>query len=172
MIMFRPVPIFQSRIPMRTTKMLSAILVLSAIGCGSSSDSVTGTNNNSTSGPLSATIDGKAWASPAPSVVRGGSIISIAGIDLALTGSVSLAVAAPAPGTYSLAFGNNSGGVGIVTKGSQGWGSALQGGTGSVTFTTVATNHVVGTFAFDAVATSGGATGTVHVTNGKFDITF
>jgi hypothetical protein len=33
-------------------------------------------------------------------------------------------------------------------------------------------NHVVGTFAFDAVAASGGATGTVHVTNGKFDITF
>jgi hypothetical protein len=154
---------------MRTTKMLSAILLLSAIACGSSSDSVTGTN---VSGPLSATIDGKAWASSAPSVVRGGSIISIAGIDNALTGAVSLAVGAAAPGTYSLGFGNNTGGLGIVSRGSQGWGSALQGGTGSVTFTTITTNHVVGTFAFDAVPSSGGATGTVHVTNGKFDITF
>jgi hypothetical protein len=161
---------------MRTTKVLSAIMLLSAIACGSSSDSVTGTNNNgnnnSASGPLSATIDGKAWASATPAVVRSGNIISIAGLDNALTAAVSFAVAASGPGTFSLAFANSTGGLGIVTKGSQGWASALQGGTGSVTFTTVTANHVVGTFAFDAVGSSGGATGTVHVTNGKFDITF
>jgi len=159
---------------MRLTKLLPMILLSSLAACGGdSSSSLTGTNgNNNTTGPMTATIDGKAWASPAPAVVRNGTIVSVAGLDLALTASVSFAFAASATGTYSLAPGNSVGGLGIVTKGSQGWGSALQGGAGSVTLTTLTANHVVGTFAFDAVPSSGGATGTVHVTNGKFDITY
>jgi hypothetical protein len=63
-------------------------------------------------------------------------------------------------------------GTGVVIKGGKSWGSSLQGGTGSVTLTTLTANHIVGTFAFSAVASGGGATGTSVVTNGQFDITF
>jgi len=158
---------------MQLTRPLSAIFLLLIAACGGS-DSVTGTTSNcTTAATISATIDGTAWCSPAASANRGNnSIIAVAGIDLGLTASIGFAVVAPAPGTFSVAFGNNTFGSATVTKVGKGWSSALQGGTGSVTFATLTTNHVVGTFAFDAVGASGGATGTVHVTNGKFDITF
>ena len=160
---------------MQLTRPLSAILLLSIAACGGS-DSVTGTNgtgNCATATTISATIDGTAWCSPTAGVSRANNnIIAVAGIDLGLTASVAFGVVAPAPGTYSVAFGNNTFGSASVTKVGKGWSSAVQGGTGSVTFTTMTANHVVGTFAFDAVPASGGATGTVHVTNGKFDITF
>jgi hypothetical protein len=162
--------------PMRRT-MLSAILLLSAVACGGSSgDSITGNNPGTGSGPLSATIDGKAWASVVPAAIFKNNIVSIAGLDAALTTTVSFAFGATGTGTYSLAPSNSVGGLGLVVKTSgttsQSWGTALSGGSGSVTLTTLTANHVVGTFAFDAVPSSAGATGTVHVTNGKFDITF
>jgi hypothetical protein len=159
---------------MLRARALSAIVLLCAAACGGS-DSVTGTNNTcGTATTISATIDGAAWCSPAAGVSRAGnnSVVAVAGIDLGITASVSFGVVASAPGTYSVSPGNATFGSATVTKGGKGWSSALQGGTGSVTFTTLTANHVVGTFAFDAVAASGGATGTVHVTNGKFDITF
>jgi len=158
---------------MRLARPLSAICLLSIAACGGS-DTVTGTTGNcATATTISATIDGTAWCSPAAGASRGNnSIIAVAGIDLGLTASVSFGLVASAPGTFSVAFGNNTFGSATVTKVGKGWSSALQGGTGSVTLTTLTANHVVGTFAFDAVPASGGATGTVHVTNGKFDITF
>jgi hypothetical protein len=152
---------------------LSAILVLSVAACGGS-DSVTGTTSNcGTATTISATIDGTPWCSPAAAASRGSNnIIAVAGIDLGLTASISFGVVAPATGTFSLAPGNNTFGSATITNAGKGWSSALQDGTGTVTFTTLTANHVVGTFAFDAVGASGGATGTVHVTGGKFDITF
>ena len=165
---------YPMELPMRRT-MLSAILLLSVVACGSDSgNSLTGTNPTG-SGPLSATIDGKAWASAVPAAIYRNNIVSIAGIDAALTTTLSFAFAATGPGTFSIAPGNQTGGLGLVVKTgatSQTWGSALTGGSGSVTLTTLTANHVVGTFAFDAVPSGGGATGTVHVTGGKFDITF
>jgi hypothetical protein len=158
---------------MRLTRSVWAIFLLSIAACGGS-DSVTGTTSScGTAKTISATIDGTAWCSPTAGVSRANNnIIAVAGIDLGLTASVAFGVVAPAPGTYSVAFGNTTFGSASVTKVGKGWSSAVQGGTGSVTFTTLTSNHVVGTFAFDAVGASGGATGTVHVTNGKFDITF
>jgi hypothetical protein len=159
---------------MLRARALSAILLLSIAACGGS-DSVTGTTSNcGTTTTISATIDGTAWCSPAAAASRGGTtnIIAVAGIDLGLSASISFGVVAPATGTFSLAPGNSTFGSATITKSGKGWSSALPGGTGSVTFTTLTANHVVGTFAFDGVAASGGATGTVHVTGGKFDITF
>lgn len=160
---------------MLRARVLSAMGLLSIVACGGS-DSVTGTTtgNCGTTTTMSATIDGTAWCSPAASVSRAGnnSIIAVAGIDLGLTASISFGVVAPATGTFSVAPGNNTFGSATVAKAGKGWSSAVPGGTGSVTFTTLTANHVVGTFAFDAVGASGGATGMVHVTNGKFDITF
>jgi hypothetical protein len=159
---------------MLRARALSAIFLLSIAACGGS-DSVTGTTSNcGTATTMSATIDGTAWCSPAAGVSRAGnnSVIAVAGIDLGLTASISFGVVASATGTFSVAFGNNTFGSATIAKVGKGWSSALPGGTGSVTFTTLTANHVVGTFAFDAVGASGGATGTVHVTGGKFDITF
>lgn len=156
---------------MRPRTLFSTVAVLSAVACGgSSSKSINGPNPSSA--PMSATIDGAAWSSALPQAIYNGSILSVAGLNTALTTSVSFAIATTAPGTYSVALGNVIGGNAIVVEGSKGWGSALAGGTGSVTLTTLTTHHVVGTFAFDAVPASGGATGTVHVTNGRFDVTF
>ncbi|MEP6492223.1 MAG: hypothetical protein ABJF01_06075 [bacterium] len=121
---------------------------------------------------MSATIDGKAWSSPAPAALYRSNIVSVAGLDVPVTSSVSFAMLAAGPGTYSVASGNSIGGSAIVTQSAKGYSSASTGGTGSVTITTLTANHVVGTFVFDAIGSTGGATGTVHVTNGKFDITF
>jgi hypothetical protein len=160
---------------MRATRILSTMLLLSAVACGgSSSTSLTGTNNNNnnSSGPMSATIDGTAWSSQVPSAVYRSNIVAIAGLDNALTTTVSIAFGATGTGTYNLGFGNSNAGSAIVIKSGKSWGSSLQGGTGSVTLTTLTANHVVGTFTFNAAASGGGATGTSVVTNGKFDITF
>jgi hypothetical protein len=159
---------------MRATRFISIMVLLCSGACGgSSSTSLTGNNNNNnSSGPMSATIDGVAWSSQLPSAVYRNNIVAIAGIDNGLTTSVSIGFGATGTGTYNLGFGNSVAGSGIVTKAGKGWGSSLQGGTGSVTVTTLTANHIVGTFSFNAVPASGGATGTSVVTNGKFDITF
>ncbi len=158
---------------MHAVRALSSMVLLSALGCGGSStgpDSNTGSNSCST--PLSATVNGVAWCSPLPQVTTQHSIVSFAGFDIGITSSIAMAFAATGPGTYSLAFGNSTGGFATYVRGGQGWTSGLTGGTGSVTVTTLTANHIVGTFVFDAVASNGGATGTVHVTNGQFNITF
>jgi hypothetical protein len=78
-----------------------------------------------------------------------------------------------APGTYSLAFGNPQGSSAIYTNGAgQGWGTAFQGGSGSIVITNITAGGAAGTFSFDAVPATGGGGGTIHVTNGQFDLTF
>ncbi len=117
-------------------------------------------------------MNGAAWCSPLPQVVSSKSIVSIAGFDSGITSSIGIAVVATSPGTYSLTFGNSIAGSATYAKAGQGWSTGLSGGTGSFTITTLTSNHIVGTFAFDAVASNGGAQGTIHVTNGQMDITF
>ncbi len=158
---------------MRATRFISIMTLVCAGACGgSSSTSLTGNNNNNSSGPMRATIDGAAWSSLLPSASWRNNLVVIAGVDNALTTTVSIGFGAANAGTYSIGFGNSIAGTGIVIKGGKSWGSSLQGGTGSVTLTTLTANHIVGTFAFSAVASGGGATGTSVVTNGQFDITF
>ena len=158
---------------MRRSTVLSAFVLLSPLACGGSSPTAAGPGT-STSGPMSATIEGVAWASPVPQGSYKNGIVAIAGLDLGLTNSVSIAVAlATAPGTYSLSYGNaNFANGGVAKPSGAGWTSGLPGGTGSVTFTVLTATHVAGTFAFDAVPSGTTATGTLHVTNGKFDVTF
>lgn len=156
---------------MRPTRLLCSISLLSLVACGGDS---TGPNpgSNNCAGGLSATVNGAAWCSPAPAATVKGTIVSVAGLDAGLTGAISFAFVGTAAGTYSLAVGNFNAGIATYTKNGQGWGTGFAGGTGSVTVTTLTSNHVVGTFTFDAAPVSGGATGTVHVTNGVFNITF
>jgi len=158
---------------MRSTRGLSTIVLLCMVACGgSSSTSPNNNGSNNSAGPLSATINGKAWSSQFPTASYHGSILAVAGLDNGLTASVTLALTVAAPGTFSVSSGNNVFGNGGYSTPVGGWATALPGGTGTVTVTTLTSNHVAGTFAFDAVPATTGATGTVHITNGKFDITF
>src|SRR4051812_9336372 len=108
----------------RHSIVLLTAAVLFAVGCGSSSDSLTGTNtgnNNNATGPMSATIGGAAFVAVAPAVVFTNNIVSIAGIDVSTGTTISFAFQATGPGTFSLSFGNTIGGIAIVSKQSQGW---------------------------------------------------
>ena len=154
---------------MRPTRILSSICVLSVIACGSDS---TSPGSNNCSCPLSASVNGAAWCSAAPTGRYTNSIVAVAGIDNSLTSSIGFGFVATAPGTYSVAFGNNNAGSATFTKNGQGWTSGLAGGSGSVTLTTLTANHIVGTFSFNAAPSNGGATGTIQITNGQFNITF
>jgi hypothetical protein len=154
--------------PMRT---LSSMCLLSLVACGGSS-TAPNSGSNSCTASLSATVNGVVWCSPAGAGTFQHSIVSIAGIDAGLVSSIAFAFVATVPGTYSLGSGNINAGFATYTRNGQGWGSALSGGTGSVTLTTLTATHAAGTFTFDAVPSNGGATGTILVTNGTFNITF
>jgi hypothetical protein len=80
---------------------------------------------------------------------------------------------AAGPGTYSLdASIHNGSNAAVSSVGQPGWNTGNTGGTGKVVVTTLTANHVVGTFSFDAPASSGGSPTTLHVTNGSFDLTY
>lgn len=150
---------------------LTALVIVTACG-GSDSSSVTGTNGNLT-GPMTALIDGKAWAGSVPTASYKNNILAIASLDISSGLLLEIGSAGvTGPGTYSLAFANLNAGTAIITQGSQAWGNSVQGATGSLVVTTLTANHVVATFSFDAPASNKSTTGTKHVTNGKIDTTF
>ena len=152
------------------TSLLSLAALIAIAACGGSDSSITGTT---ATGPMSASIDGQAWVSPAPAVSYKNNILAIVGIDVGLGTTVEVGSASVThAGTYSLAFSNLNAGIGLISQGGKGWSSSAQGGTGSLVVTTITTNHVVATFSFDALPLSGGATGTRHLTTGKIDMNF
>jgi len=163
---------------------LAVGLLFSVAVCGGSSDSgTTGPNNNNqtptaTNGTFTATINGVAWgAAGTVSVNHSSGLISIAGFGQIGTStgySVALAIGATTgPGTVSLNYLNPTTSLLIVGSSTgAGWTTFSNGGTGTMTITTLTSNHIVATFTADAVATSGGATGTIPIRNGKLDVTF
>src|SRR5689334_12781440 len=171
---------------MRHRVCLAFSLVLAAVACGGSSDSGTtdpGTTNTqtptATNGVFSAVINGATWnAAGTVTVTRGSNnFLGISGAGLTTGSAVGYSLLiglgnASGPATYSLSFGNVAGSELIVGGLNGGWGSYFNGGTGSLTITTLSSNHVAGTFTADLVPGSGAAAGTLQVRNGKFDLTF
>jgi hypothetical protein len=158
-------------------------LLVGGVACGGDKSSTTEPNGNgqtptATNGTFSATIGNVNWGAQGTVTVsrQAGNFIGITGSGLIGTNNayaVVLVLAnATGPGTFSLS--GNTSGSSLIIGGSTGggWGTGFNGGTGSVTITTLTTNRIVGTFTADAVAGSGGATGTLQVRNGKIDITF
>jgi hypothetical protein len=148
---------------------LVAALTLAA-ACSSSDPTGSGNPGNTTG--MGATINGASWV-PAgkAAAVYSNNIFALSGLNL--TYSMSLAIGnLTTTGTYSLNPGNLMAADGIVSNTTGGWSSVIGSGSGSVTFTTLTAHHAVGTFAFDATPASGTATGTLHVTNGTFDVTY
>jgi len=163
---------------MRLHRLLPLALAFVVNGCGGS-DSSASTDPNAngsagvTNGTFTATINGTNWSAVGKvAVTRSASIISIAGGSLSYVVSFGTGTANVA-GVFPLTYLNPSGALAIVSNTSgASWSTALPGGTGTLTITALTATRVAGTFVFDAPSASGSGNGTLHVTNGKFDVTF
>jgi uncharacterized protein DUF6252 len=161
----------------RTSIVLASLLIaVSACGGGSDNGNPTGVNGNSTvagDGSVTMTINGAAWRSlkAGDRVTKNGQLYGIASVNVPYALVLVLANVT-GPGTFSLSAANASGSNAIISNTTGGWGTGFAGGTGTATVTVLTANRIAGTFSFDAKPGSGGATGTMQIRNGKFDLTF
>jgi len=147
-----------------------ALATLLVIGCGG--DSGTGPDGDDNS--MTATVAGTAWdGSLAIQASRAGNVFTIGGTN----GTYQIQLTVPnvtAAGTYS--FGPGNPGIAQViqvTAGFAAWTSALVGGNGTLTITTLTATGATGSFTFNGIASPGTpATGTRAVTNGAFNVSF
>lgn len=158
--------------PIRTlTRVAAGALAVLATGCGGKSP--TNPSNPGGSSGLTATIDGAAFVALPTGVAAVGSAngtFSIAGGTASGTGLALNAFNIAGPGTYPMGVGPSvAGAIGSISAGGSAWSSALSGNSGTITFTTVSSTRIVGTFAFTATGTAN-ASSTRSVTNGAFDI--
>lgn len=141
-------------------------------GCGSDSNS----NGNPDGAPMTATVNGSAFLGNTSGIAtRLSGVVNLSEFNAAKTQEILLTVHADGPGTYSFA----SASVGIAEfetmseTASPQWETGFNGGTGSITFTTLDATGASGTFNFTGAAVPGtGASGTATVTSGKFNVTF
>lgn len=156
---------------------LLTVALLAACGGSSPTDPDDGDNGGGNS--FSATIDGSAWTSAALYIVTATNTSTIPG-GLVFSGTMgvnparSLAMTLDrikGPGTYPLGVntGTTAGGTLTMVNGSVSWWTALNGHSGSITITSLTSSRVKGTFTATLTPLAGG-TGTVQVTNGKFDV--
>lgn len=158
------------RTPPRTTLLLLGGLLVAACGGGGDSD-------EGPTGPgihnMTAEIDGDDWSAQGFASRGAGGLYSIIGTNASITRTVSITLYnIDSPGTYPLGVGVTMvGGTGLVSYTSgEGWATPLNGLSGSITITTLTSGRMVGTFEYTTTALSGGATGTVEVANGEFDM--
>ena len=161
----------------RAWKYLTLALSVAGSGCGGSTSSDVITNpgiNTVTNGTFTASVNRTAWSAIAKVIVSRPTATSIAFFATSTTYALNIVVLnVSGPGTFSLNSAVSNGNQASISSLTGGWNSGNTGGTGSVVITALTSNHVVGTFAFDGPPTPGtGATTTIHVTNGKFDLTF
>ena len=161
---------------MRRFSLLGALAIgLAASACGSSGTSTLDPNLGGflTNGTFKATINGAAW-SPIGTVLvsrlAGGLTLSATSTTYVMS-IVVLNVSGP--GSFTLDASVHNGSHAAVSAVGQGaWETGNTGGTGTVVVTTLTSNHVVGTFSFNAPANSTSTASTLHVTSGTFDLTF
>jgi hypothetical protein len=156
----------------RYSRFLLASGTVLAMACSSS----TGPKGGG-SADLSATINGSSWLgtvdATATRIVAGGStIISVGGSNAGGGTTLGMAFSGAGPGTYQIG-GAGDATNGVIYEGSQQWAANVSGGTGSITVTSISSTAVSGTFQFTAVPVSGtGATGTLLVESGQFNLSF
>ena len=180
---------FRCRVPV-----VALFLMLAACGGGDNGNPASPSGNNGSgsgglpacddlrSGVFDATIDGSPWTAgktlplaglvaESVTIVRRPAI-SIAGgsCDDTGLGFIFLAVVA------TRSVGDGSGTTGVYEENAasatpQQWNASVAGGSGTVTVLSVSATRVRGTFSFTLVPdTTTGATGTVRVTQGAFDV--
>lgn len=180
---------------MRRVAILSSILagatLLACGGSDSSSGDITGTNFNCTqptNGTFSATVAGTSWAAcqlvsvhrdssgTGQNMVRSIGIAGTGAVSGSLTYAIVISVSSTSPlstGTINLSTAVPT--LGIISVGasnSAGWSSGFNTGSGSITITTLTSNHITGTFTADAAPATGPASGTLQIRNGKFDLSY
>jgi uncharacterized protein DUF6252 len=162
----------------RTSLILASLALAAATACGGSDSGKatgpTGTGTLTGDGNVSATFNGTAWRSlkTGDRVNKNGQFYGISAVNPPYAIIISIA-SATGPGTFNLNLtAGGDGSSGIVSNTTGGWATSLAGGSGTITVTTLTANRIVGTFSFGAVPTSGNASGTMQVRNGKFDVTF
>lgn len=164
------------------TPIAALLLALSLAACGGG-DKGTGGDGGGGSGPVSARIDGKAWASgeamaqcqamPSPGglLIQGSQVSGTAATSLVFT-----LYNIKGPGTYSLGVGNSAfGGLLAMSEadgkgGTRTWLTPLSGLSGSITFTKVGAGGVAGTFAATLKPTPDTTGDAIDITDGKFDL--
>jgi hypothetical protein len=173
---------------MRTLRRLAVIATLVALGCGGGGGGGDDDDGNptgppggggggATNGTFSVSVNGTTWrAQGTVSVTRGtNNFIGVAASGYAGSTPYSIVVGignATGPGTHSLNVFAGGDGSSVIVGGVQtGWGTAFQGGGGTLTITSLTSNRIVGTFSGTAVASSGTAANLV-LASGQFDITF
>jgi len=144
------------------------ILACSAATVLACSDNGTGPSGN---GTVTAKIDGASWEATAEVQATYISfVLSIGGLDSQARQIVLSIPNVSTTGTFS--FSGAQAAVGVVTFGAQSWSTAIAGGGGTVTISTLSGSHAVGVFNFTAPASTGGATGTKNITSGTFDVRY
>jgi len=145
---------------------LRALVLVSALVLGACSDSTTNTPMGG-QGTLTAVVNGTTFTALSAAAVYSGGTLAVAGGNAAAT-SVGFAVIPTEAGTGTYTVGPFANGA--YSEGTLGWTTAV-GGSGTFTITTLTQDRVVGTFEFVATPnTVTGATGTITVTSGAFDV--
>ncbi len=147
---------------------LSSILAVMALVTPCACDRDTTGPAKPNHGSMSAVIDGAAWtavsiatdsAAPSSIIIRGSNATQ------------TLVIAIPVdqgPGTQTI--GSTTPVFAGLVVGSQSWlASRTQGGSGSITLTTVVPGHIVGTFEFTMAH---GGVSERQVSSGNFDVTY
>ena len=150
---------------------LSSILAITALVTLCACDRDTTGPATLSHASMSAVIDGAAWtavsistdsASPSSIIIRGS------------RATQTLVVAIPVdqgPGTQTV--GSTTPVYAGLVVGSQSWlASRTQGGSGSITLTTVAPGHIVGTFEFTLAKHEGAPAADRQVSSGQFDVNY
>lgn len=162
----------------RRVALTGALALALATACGGDKASTTteptgGTTGTVTNGTFRATINGTSWsANGAVGVSRTttNNIVAVAAVSPTYTIAFGISQLT-APGTFSLNAGQLNL-ANVSAAAGQSWSTVAAGGTGSIVITTFTANRIAGTFSFTAAALSGGATGTISITNGSFDVTY
>ena len=156
---------------------LTLALSVAASSCGSSDTSDLGTDPGIslvTNGTFTASVNGTAWGALGKVIVSRPTATSMTFFATSTTYALNMVVLnVSGPGTFTLNSAISNGNQASISGLSGGWTSGNAGGSGSIVITALTSNHVVGTFVFEGAPISGtGATTPIHVTNGKFDLTF
>ena len=148
---------------------LGAFVLASA--CGGSSGDKGVTNPKPKNGSMTAKIDGASWSAVSIATTGGVSGALIAsGADL--TNAIAIVIPVNTGTGVEQMSQTSVVSATLVGAGKTWSANPAQGGTGSITLTTVATGHVVGSFAFTLAGQSGATPATRQITVGQFDITY